>query len=314
VRAFTDADVPAALALMRASLGEGRVPRTEAYFRWKHLASPFGSSIGLVEDDDDGGLLALRLLQRWRLARQGFDVHAVRAVDTATAPRAQGRGLFRKLTLASLDVARAELTDIVFNTPNDKSGAGYLKMGWREVGTLGVFGRVTGVLPRIRTHSDRALDDDVDADVVAGALARRQSDARLRTRHDAASLRWRYVDIPGLSYRQAREGDAVAVFRRQQRRGVRELTVVELAHPETTRGVRDAARLLRALCRVGDALTVTAVAPAPSSTALALLAAGFIWAPVGPRLFVRGVDLRRLDRVPDQRADWGLGTGDLELF
>ena len=49
----------------------------------------------MVDDDDGGGLTALRLFQRWRLQKNGFVVEAVRAVDTATAPKAQGQGTSR---------------------------------------------------------------------------------------------------------------------------------------------------------------------------------------------------------------------------
>ena len=61
-------------------------------------------------------------------------LRAVRAVDTATHPDHQGRGLFTALTLHALEACRAEGVAFVFNTPNDVSRPGYLKMGWREVG------------------------------------------------------------------------------------------------------------------------------------------------------------------------------------
>ena len=94
-RGFRPDDVDVALALMREAHGEGRVPRSEAFFRWKHLENPFGASLGFVVDDEGGsGLLALRLFQRWGLSIRGFTVEAVRAVDTATAVRAQGNGHF----------------------------------------------------------------------------------------------------------------------------------------------------------------------------------------------------------------------------
>ena len=125
---------------MREALGEGRVPRSEAFFRWKHIENPFGASLGFVVDDDaGGGLLALRLFQRWGLELRGFPVEAVRAVDTATATRAQGQGHFKRLTLKAVDAAVADDVDLVFNTPNEKSGAGYLKMGWRDLGQPGVW-------------------------------------------------------------------------------------------------------------------------------------------------------------------------------
>ena len=70
-------------------------------------------------------------------------LRAVRAVDTATDPDYQGRGLFTRLTLQAIDELRAEGVDFVFNTPNDQSRPGYLKMGWQVVGTLPTHVRPT---------------------------------------------------------------------------------------------------------------------------------------------------------------------------
>ena len=44
----------------------------------------------------------------------------------------------RSSTLAAIDELRAESVAFVFNTPNDKSRPGYLKMGWHEVGRVPV--------------------------------------------------------------------------------------------------------------------------------------------------------------------------------
>jgi len=307
IRPFRPDDVDAALALMREALGEGRVPRSEAFFRWKHLENPFGASLGFVVDDEaGGGLLALRLFQRWGLSIRGFPVEAVRAVDTATAVRAQGKGHFKRLTLKAVDAAIADDVDLVFNTPNEKSGAGYLKMGWRDLGQPGVW--VRAARP---SFSGVVAGDAVDVDVVAAAMSA-GDDARLRTRHTAPTLRWRYVDIPGFTYRMHRVGDAVAVFRRQRRRGVPECTICELHHPATVRGVAHATKLVDELGR-GFAGFVSAM-PTTSSTRTALAAAGAVRVPLGPRLFVRPLAMRRIDPVPETHQRFALDVGDLELF
>jgi GNAT superfamily N-acetyltransferase len=74
----------------------------------------------------------------------GTTINAVRAVDTATHPDWQGRGIFSRLTLGALDDLRDDGVDCVFNTPNDKSRPGYLKMGWQQVGKVPVSVRLTG--------------------------------------------------------------------------------------------------------------------------------------------------------------------------
>ena len=97
---------------------------------------------------------AFRVLMRWEFVEHGRVVHAVRAVDTATHPDYQGRGIFTRLTLHALDELRHEI-DFVFNTPNDQSRPGYLKMGWQVVGRLPTAVRPTG-LARDPPHRDRA--------------------------------------------------------------------------------------------------------------------------------------------------------------
>ena len=281
--------------------------RSEAFFRWKHLDNPFGPSLGFVVDDEaGGGMLALRLFQRWGLSIRGFPVEAVRAVDTATAVRAQGKGHFKRLTLKAVDAAIADDVDLVFNTPNEKSGAGYLKMGWRDLGQPGVW--VRAARP---SFAGVVAGEAVDVDVVAAAMSA-GDDGRLRTRHTASTLRWRYVDIPGFTYRMHRVGDAVAVFRRQRRRGVPECTICELHHPATVRGVVQATSLIHDLGR-GFAGFLSAM-PTTTSTTAALAAAGAVRVPLGPRLFVRPLTMRRIDPVPETHRRFALGVGDLELF
>ncbi|MCF2529730.1 GNAT family N-acetyltransferase [Yinghuangia soli] len=136
VRELAKDDEAQVLALLEASLAGGPTgERTQEFFDWKHRENPFGSSPGLVAESADGRVVAVRLFLRWEFAFRGETVRAVRAVDTATHPEAQGRGLFRQLTMDLLQRMAAD-TDLVFNTPNANSLPGYLKMGWREVGKV----------------------------------------------------------------------------------------------------------------------------------------------------------------------------------
>lgn len=71
---------------------------------------------------------------------------AFRAVDTATHPAHQGKGIFKRLTLKALEIGHQRGDHFVFNTPNSKSKPGYLKMGWKEVGQLKVQIRLLNLL------------------------------------------------------------------------------------------------------------------------------------------------------------------------
>ena len=76
-----------------------------------------------------------RTFLRWEFARSDDTrLRAVRAVDTATDPEFQGRGIFTRLTLHGVSELQEEGVAIIFNTPNAKSLPGYLKMGWKVIG------------------------------------------------------------------------------------------------------------------------------------------------------------------------------------
>jgi GNAT superfamily N-acetyltransferase len=139
VRALTEADDPTVIEVLGVALGGGPTGgRTAEFFRWKHRLNPFGPSPGLVAVQE-GRILGVRLFMRWALQADGQPVKAARAVDTATDPAFQGKGIFRSLTLGLLDQLDASgEVDLVFNTPNASSRPGYLKMGWQPVGTLPV--------------------------------------------------------------------------------------------------------------------------------------------------------------------------------
>ncbi len=145
IRRAEPADRDAILALLATSLGREADPRYEQLFAWKHEENAFGPSPAWVATDGDR-IAGFRVLMRWEFVDGGRTVRAVRAVDTATHPDYQGRGIFTKLTRHGIEELRDDVA-FVFNTPNDQSRPGYLKMGWEVVGKL-----PTAVLP---THLDR---------------------------------------------------------------------------------------------------------------------------------------------------------------
>ena len=83
----------------------------------------------------------------------GRVVRAVRAVDTATHPGLPGPGHLHPAHAARARRAAPTTSSFVFNTPNDQSRPGYLKMGWQVVGRLPTAVRPTG-LARHPAHRD----------------------------------------------------------------------------------------------------------------------------------------------------------------
>lgn len=134
-RKAQESDIPKIVELLKLSLGEGLMPKSEKFWRWKHLENPFGASPVLLCEENDQ-LIGLRAFLNWQWQHNGQILKAVRAVDTATHPDFQGKGIFSKLTKALLEECLETKIDFVFNTPNDKSKPGYLKMGWKEFGRI----------------------------------------------------------------------------------------------------------------------------------------------------------------------------------
>jgi predicted N-acetyltransferase YhbS len=135
VRPALPADRPAIIELLRQSLGDSTIPKSEELWIWKHEQNPFGESFVLVAEENHQ-LIGVRAFMQWEWQWKGTTYKAIRAVDTATHPQHQGKGIFRKLTLQQADMCRRQGINFIFNTPNAQSKPGYLKMGWNVQDTM----------------------------------------------------------------------------------------------------------------------------------------------------------------------------------
>ena len=311
VRPYADRDLERVLDLLRAALGETPVlRRTPELFRWKHIDNPFGRSILLVAEAD-GKMAGLRAFMRWELTtKDGATLRCVRAVDTATHPDYQRRGIFRRLTLAALEAATADDVDMVFNTPNPKSGAGYLSMGWIEVGDIGVMaapgrGALRGSVEADHLpEPDDYLEDPQRAEklTVADRMPR-----GLRTSRTPAYLDWRFSAHPTARYFRIDAAESTAVVRPNVRNGRRELVLSDVfgSHPAKAIGAarrRNRAAYLAGWFSAGSPERRAAVRrlmlPIPRIKTLTLVA---------KPLRALSVDVGSLDA-------WDLASSDLELL
>ena len=317
-RRASAADLPEILELARAALGWTDVDTS--FLEWKHLRNSFGESPMWVAEADRR-VVGFRTFLRWEFTdRSGAVLHAVRAVDTATAPDFQGQGIFRRLTLGALDELRDDGVDFVFNTPNEKSLPGYLDMGWHQVGRLPVVVRPNrwhfplAVIGARRAASRDAIDSSVgvpaadalrDHSAVEDLLSVVQRSSGIATHRTPQHLVWRYGN-PALGYRIACGGslrDGCVVFRFRRRGAAAELVVCDVIVPQAapTRArellaavakERRADYLIRLAC---DQVATRSFVPVPRA---------------GPVLAYRPLD----DSLAPALHDWTLTMGDVELF
>ena len=307
------------LALLQASLGWVPDDLFARFFEWKHRQSPFGASPAWVALDGER-IIGFRTFMRWEFEHEGRVRRGVRAVDTETHPDYQGRGIFSTLTRAGLDEMRDDGVDYVFNTPNDNSRPGYLKMGWQTVGRLPVSVRMRSPssalrVLRARVPADKwstpctagvpALDVLHDEASIASLLSARPRTVGVHTRRTPAFLTWRYGFEP-LRYRVILAGkrveDGLVIFRVRQRGQASEVVLCDLLVPEGD-------------SRVATKLAKAALHQSGADYALRiggpLVGSGFVRLPKqGPILTWRDV----CETQQPALDDWSLTMGDVELF
>ena len=178
-------DLPEVIKLININLDPGM---TENFFRWKHYENPFGISYGLVALDNEK-IIGLRMFMFWEFLSPliGNNARAIRPVDTVTDMNYRGRGLFKKLTLEGINQCSGKY-DFIFNTPNENSRPGYLKMGWESYEKIGNF--KIGVVnlfkqgmsfEEVNTFSENLLKPKMPYDIYS-------------TRKSMEFLSWRYRD------------------------------------------------------------------------------------------------------------------------
>ncbi|MGH2405821.1 MAG: GNAT family N-acetyltransferase [bacterium] len=336
VRDYRAQDQEGVLSLLRQSLGNGRAfDRTNDFWQWKHFRNPFGASLLMVAVNSEAPV-GLRAFMRWRFRSPGRVLSAVRAVDTATHPASRRSGVFATLTGLAVDRAQHDGVDLIFNTPNRFSLPGYLKLGWRYVGRPHLLVKVL----RPDRIARALLNDDGQRGEAPGAPGTpavpaamwlsdakgldplleendRLSSGRIRTDRSTRFLRWRYADAPSLPYyacqRESGRSSAVAIFRPNRRRGLREIMLSELLLGSDAR--RSVGRLIGDLRRAIEADYMVAHAPRGSRHWWILLGLGFLPVPrIGPYFTVRPLSPAAAAAVPERGAGWWLSLGDLEVF
>lgn len=318
IRAARPDDDDSVQALFQSALGRRPEDPNEELFAWKHRENIFGPSPAWVALDGDR-MVGYRTFMRWRFRDdQGKTHSAVRAVDTVTSPDYQGRGIFRRLTLQGV----AELTlagdRMVFNTPNEKSRPGYLKMGWTTVCHLPVGmlpAGVRGIRRMLRSRVPAQLWSEpthaglparqVLADLSAAeSLLQHAPIKGFRTDRTPDYLTWR-TSLEPLHYRVlpisgTDLAEGALLFRVRRRGDALEAAVIEQLVPDRRTGARLIGRLLKAT----GADYAIGLRTGPAAGLIPVPLPGF-----GPILTTRP-----LAGSTPTVGEWTLTLGDVELF
>jgi GNAT superfamily N-acetyltransferase len=334
IRAYVDHDEPEVLDLVRGSLGGGPAgERPPEYFRWKHLENPFGRSFMIVAESE-GRIVGFRALMRWRFSIGDQTIEAVRPVDTVTHPDMRGQGIFSKLTRTALDSLHGEI-DLVFNTPNQNSLPGYVKMGWQVVGEVPVWIRICRPArfaswklrrsrssdavgtPRPAVEAPTASEALVDGGAVADLIARAEVPSwGYSTPRSVEHLRWRYGDAPLLGYHAVLVGsgdrlEGMCFFRLRREGPLWGSSIADLLVAPGDEAT--AHRLLVAARRSADVSYLAATFPKGTAADRAYRRPLTVKAPRGMTLVANplGSDLRPDPLLFDS---WALSTGEVEVF
>lgn len=318
IRKGTEADIPSIVELLKSSLGEGLIQKSERLWNWKHVQNPHGASPILVAEAD-GQVVGVRAFLRWQWKYKGKVLQAIRAVDTATHPEYQGKGIFKKLTLQGLEDAKKQGIHIVYNTPNESSKPGYLKMGWVEMGRMALKLKVNPFA--YKQQKLQALPEQnwaKLADLLPMLSNPIENADQVQTLLSPAYIQWRYKDNPLFDYYFLSDYQSYVLFFRFKSHGFgQEMRIVDILVNErqfdqrAKKSLADSFHKISKMCFMASASgrhfqLVDGVYPRM----------GLI--PVldkGPIVTLRNVSMQEETFAElSKQENWGFALGDMELF
>lgn len=307
IRKGTDSDLKEIISLLKVSLGEDRIPKSEALWNWKHQQNPFGESPVLVAESA-GKIIGVRAFLKWEYLLEGKILLAQRAVDTAVHPDFQGKGIFSQLTRKLLEKSRLEGTDLIFNTPNQKSTPGYLKLGWEKWDRLPI--KIKPVLFKGDSQLNRPTSTWEEVSQLVGKLEQRQKDHfELKTHLVPGYLNWRYRDCPIVDYRVVSDLESyLLIYRTKESSWGKEVRICDLFKLDSP-DLNSLSAQLKEVERTEKPRFLT-ISGLSSTKELSRIWRYLPSLPVGPLVTLKqlGPQLQPLN------LPWSWSLGDLEVF
>ncbi|NVJ87717.1 MAG: GNAT family N-acetyltransferase [Algoriphagus sp.] len=226
IRKGTEEDIPQIIQLLKESLGESLLPKTEAFWKWKHFDNPFGPSPVLLAEKENQ-IIGVRAFLRWQFTDQNKNYRACRAVDTAVHPKYQGQGIFSRLTQELVEEMKNEGVQLIFNTPNKKSHPGYLKLGWETWGKLPL--KIKLKIPKSSRSPLPSQNWEEISTLISKLEAPTNIQLSVHTSLIPGYIRWRYQDCPIVNYSFLSDGESyLLIYRLKEGKKGKELRITDL--------------------------------------------------------------------------------------
>lgn len=306
IREAQSGDLPEIIATLKASLGETSSQKNEEVWTYKHLQNPFGSSrVWLAEEQNQ--IVGIRAFMKWKWQKGKEEFTGYRAVDTATHPDFQGKGIFKKLTLHGISELRKQPNTFIFNTPNEQSLPGYIKMGWQKIDQLNV--KFSPVIPLSFLYQSGSNPTQHHETEQLTELLENYNQSMTRTDQfftpkTSEYLQWRYIHNPMQKYMVLSGKDYFSAFYLKPRKGFSEFRISEfICSTGSEKKVLNQIKFQAAKLR----------SPVITSTPLVPLS-GYS-GHHGPIFVCNPINLapNLIDKMLDL-AEWNYSLGDLELF
>lgn len=304
-------DKPAIVELLKESLGESLLKKSTSIWDYKHVDNPFGESYVLLAEEE-GKLIGVRAFMSWKWQIGTTIWQAYRAVDTATHPKHQGKGIFKKLTLQALDDVGKKQDCFIFNTPNEKSRPGYLKMSWESLGKISIalipaflYG-ISSLWNNGKKYKQSLSDSEIDQ------LCKKhneilQATEQIFTPKSRVYLAWRYENNPMQPYQILTGKKWYAAVYTKKHRFFTELRIAEVIGATSKETRKEIRTVVTQLALKNKCLFITTT----EKTLYSLRYFGQI----GPILTCRDLTAEKIIITKSKETNaWHYAMGDLELF
>jgi GNAT superfamily N-acetyltransferase len=314
IRDAVSEDKDAIIVVLKASLGEADLPLSNTIWNYKHEDNPFGESQVLLAIENDQ-VIGVRAFMKWKWQLKESIYEAYRAVDTATHPSHQGKGIFKKLTLNAIEVSKKEGTNFIFNTPNDQSRPGYLKMGWIPTGKIKV-----GLMPSFssffnfksfkREYEIQRTGDDLLLEELCNKWNSKLAlSNKIFTPKSSNYLKWRYESNPLQKYEVYTHKDVYMAAYIKQRGRIKELRISECIYSDNSLVRKEIKSIIKKWNKKFGAHLIT-FSPDLFNSNMFMVKGHF-----GPVLTLRKLNMNISEnQLFSTINNWAPSLGDLELF